>query len=216
MRLDNKKVEKVIIPSNKKEEDKNPFAKVEQAQQKAIEEKLDEVLKPLNALTKSEKSRVPVEYFRSTFASKFQDMIDNKKPDEKVVRSWLKIAGGGHREVDLIDNEGTVIDTVPKILNDIPPLSEIENRNVKTMAQTIVLDGENQNGSVNFFAEAEARHHLSGMGKVLSAAVLAYQPNIDNAIAFKKIVTKYSNKLTEEEIDEKINNKEEAIQYIID
>lgn len=218
MKINNKAVGSVIIPSNEKVDDKNPFEKVEQAQMAAINEKLDAVLTPLKQLEELEKSKVPAEYFRSTFASKFQNMIDEKKSDEKTIRSWLKIAGGGDKEVDLIDDEGNIVDTIPRLLGEIPPLSEVENRKVKTMAQMIVLDGENQNGSVNFFAEEEARQNLSGIGITLSKAVLSYGPNIENSKKFKEVVKKYSNKLSDETIQEKIDdvNTEKITEYIID
>lgn len=219
MRLDNKTGNKIIIPNNDAANDVNPFAKLEEAQKKAMEEKIDDVLEPLKALEEMEKSKVPVEYFRSTFANKFQDMIDNKTSDEKTVRSWLKIAGGGQRDVDLIDDEGKVVDTVPRILSEIPPLEEIDNRKVKTMAQMVVLDSENQNGSVNFFADAENRQHLSGIGLAISKAVLTYEPNIVKAAEFRNIVSKYSNKLTDEQIQEKVESTKpvvDEIEYIID
>lgn len=218
MEIGNKAGSKIIIPSNEKKDDVNPFAKIEAAQMAAIDAKLDEVLGPLKDLDKIDKSKVPVEYFRSTFASKFQTMIDEKKSDEKVIRSWLKIAGGGDKEVDLIDDEGNIVDTVPRLLGEIPPLSELDNRKVKTMAQMVVLDGENQNGSVNFFAEEEARQNLSGIGVTLSKAVLAYEPNIENSKKFKEVISKYSNKLSDEKIQEKIENKElgQVKEYIID
>lgn len=218
MKIDNKNGSRVIIPSNDKKDDVNPFATIEAAQMVAIDEKLSEVLEPLKALDKAENSKVPVEYFRSTFASKFQNMIDEKKSDEKTIRGWLKIAGGGDKEVDLIDNDGNIVDTIPRLLGEIPPLGEVENRKVKTMAQMVVLDGENQNGSVNFFAEEETRQNLSSIGVALSKAVLTYEPNIENSRKFKEIVNKYSNKLSDEQIQEKIDNVEatKVTEYIID
>lgn len=218
MKINNQVGSKVIIPTNDKKDDKNPFEKIEAAQMKSINEKLDAVLEPLKAMDEQAKSRVPVEYFRSTFAPKFQTMIDEKKTDEKTIRGWLKIAGGGDKEVDLIDDDGNVVDTIPRVLGEIPVLSEIENRKVKTMAQMVVLDGENQNGSVNFFAEEETRQNLSGIGVTLAKAVLNHKPNIENSKKFKEIVNKYSNKLSDEQIQEKIESKETAkvTEYIID
>ena len=218
MKLNNKEGSKIIIPSNEKADDVNPFAKIEAAQKIAIDERLSEMLEPLKKMEEAEKSKVPVEYFRTTFASKFQSMIDEKKSDEKTIRSWLKIAGGGDKEVDLIDDSGNIVDTIPRLLGEIPPLEETENRKVKTMAQMVVLDGENQNGSVNFFAEEEARQNLSGIGVAIAKAVLTYEPNIENSKKFKEVVSKYSNKLTDEKINEKIEdtNSAKVTQYIID
>ena len=209
--------EAIKIPKQEIKKNENPFKDIEEKEMKKIEEKIDDVLEPFRKEDEKTKSKIPAEYFSVAFAGKFQDMIDNETSDEKIVRKWLQISGGPSREVDLIDNTGKVVDTVPKLVNEIPTLEEKDNNRVKLMAQTIILEKEEANVPA-ILLEKEERENLSNMGKILMDATLKHQPNIDNANKFREIVNKYSPKLSEDEIKEKLEEPEtkKLTKYIID
>lgn len=209
--------EAIKIPKQEIKKNENPFKDIEEKEMKKIDEKLDEVLDPFRKEDEKMKSKIPVEYFSVAFAGKFQEMINTETSDEKTVRKWLQISGGPSREVDLIDNTGKVVDTVPKLVNEIPTLEEKDNNKVKLMAQTIILEKEEANVPA-ILLEKEERENLSNMGKILMDATLKHQPNIDNANKFREIVNKYSPKLSEDEIKDKLEEPEtkKLTKYIID
>lgn len=214
---ENKKGQAIKIPERVIPKNENPFAHIEEAEMKKINEKLDEVIAPFKEEEEKAKSKVPAEYFSTAFAGKFQEMVESGVNDEKVIRDWLKISGGPSREVDLIDKHGNIVDVVPKLVNEIPTLDEKNNKRVKLMAQTIILEKEEANMPM-ILLEREAIENLSSMGKILMDATLAHKPNIENAKKFKEVVSKYSPKLSKEEIKEKLETPNEVnySKYIID
>lgn len=209
--------EAIKIPKKEIKEEKNPFAHIDAAEKKRIDEKIDEVTAPFKDEEDKAKSKIPVEYFSVAFAGKFQDMVETGVNNEATMREWLKISGGPTREVELIDNTGKVVDVVPKLVNEIPTLDEKSNKKVKLMAQTIILEKEEANVPM-ILLEQEARENLSGMGKILMEATLNHAPNIENAKKFKEVVNKYSPRLTKEEIKEKLEEplNKKYDKYIID
>ena len=209
--------EAIKIPKKEIKEEKNPFAHIDAAEKKRIDEKIDEVTAPFKDEEDKAKSKIPVEYFSVAFAGKFQDMVETGVNNEATMREWLKISGGPTREVELIDNTGKVVDVVPKLVNEIPTLDEKINKKVKLMAQTIILEKEESNVPM-ILLEQEARENLSGMGKILMEATLNHAPNIENAKKFKEVVNKYSPRLTKEEIKEKLEEplNKKYDKYIID
>ena len=180
-----------------------------------------EAVKGLENLEEVDKSKIPAGYFKSNFADPFQEMIDKNEANEEVVIDWLKIAGGGHREVDLIDDKGIVVDTVPAIFNHTPPLSPEDNADAKEMTQAMLLVGEEGDSFHPLLdLENDKIEYLSAIGQKLGAGILASEDNARNSQEFKKIVSKYSNKLNTEELEdlkaEDKTKKVEELEFDID
>lgn len=180
-----------------------------------------EAIKGLEALEELDKSRIPAGYFKSNFADSFQEMIDKNEANEEVVIDWLKIAGGGHREVLLVDDKNEVIDTVPAIFNNTPPLSPEDNSEAKEMTQAMLLAGEDGDSFHPLLdAEKDKLEYLSAIGEKLGAGILASEENALNSQKFKQVVGKYSNKLNTKELEDlKVDSKVkkvEEIEYDID
>lgn len=181
------------------------FEDIIKKEEVAIVEELKDITAPLLELDRPV-SKVPVGYFKSDFVNKFEDMITTDTVDEEVSRKWLKIAGGGHMPVDLINENGVVVDRVPALFNDIPILDNAENNAIRERTMVIVLDGES-NGTTHplYNSDAELKGHLDNIESTLTNAVVNHAPNIERAAAFKEIVSKYSNRLTVDEIKDKVN-----------
>jgi len=195
------------------------FQELIKQEEAAIVEGLNEITGPLLELDRPV-SKVPVGYFKSDFVTKFEDMITNDKIDEETSRKWLKIAGGGHMPVDLINEEGNVVDRVPALFNDIPILNTEENNAIRERTMVIALEGET-NGVKHplYNTDEELKTHLNSIEDKLTNAVINHAPNIERAAAFKDIVSKYSNKLTPEEIKDKLETAPVAgptVEYVID
>ena len=181
----------------------------------------EEAVAGLNNLDEQEKSSIPAGYFKSNFADSFQDMIEKNAADETVVRDWLKIAGGGHREVTLTNDVGEIVDIVPPIFGKTPPLNEADNTMAKEMTQAMLLTGEEGDSFHPLLdLENDKQEYLSAIGHKLGEGILSDEENAKNSIAFKTVVSKYSNKLSEEDIstitkDDNVK-KNENIEFIID
>lgn len=180
-----------------------------------------EAIKGLEALEEVDKSRIPAGYFKSNFADSFQEMIDKNEANEEVVIDWLKIAGGGHREVLLVDDKNEVVDTVPAIFNHTPPLSPQDNSDAKEMTQAMLLAGEEGDSfHPTLDTERDKLEYLAAIGEKLGAGILASEENAINSQKFKQVVGKYSNKLNTQELEDlKVNDKVkkvEEIEYDID
>lgn len=181
----------------------------------------EEAVKGLESLGEVDKSKIPAGYFKSNFADNFQEMIDKNEANEEVVIDWLKIAGGGHREVDLIDDKGVVVDTVPAIFNHTPPLSPEDNTAAKEMTQAMLLVGEEGDSFHPLLdLENDKIEYLSAIGQKLGTGILASEENALNSQKFKKVVGKYSNKLNSKELEELTADtnvkKKEELEFDID
>ena len=174
----------------------------------------NEAVKGLEGLEEVSKSKIPAGYFKSNFADSFQEMIDKNEANEEVVINWLKIAGGGHREVLLTDDKNEVVDTVPAIFNHTPPLSAEDNAAAKEMTQAMLLVGEEGDSFHPLLdLENDKLEYLSAIGEKLGANILASEENALNSQKFKQVVGKYSNKLSEEELkDLKTDNKVKKVE----
>lgn len=163
------------------------------------------------------KSQIPVAYFKSQFANQFQEMIDTNTAKEEVVIDWLKIAGGGHREVELTNDKKEVVDVVPPIINNTPAFSSKENKTAKEMTQAMLLYGDNGDSfHPGLDAEGEKREYLAAIGGNLSQKILTDETNIANATKFKQVVQKYSNKLSDEDLENIVKDSETKKVYEYD
>ena len=169
----------------------------------------NEAVQALNSLEEVDKSKIPVGYFKSNFANSFQDMIDKNEANEEVVIDWLKISGGGHREVDLINDSNEVVDTVPAVFNHTPPLSPEDNTAAKEMTQAMLLTGEEGDSFHPLLdLENDKIEYLSAIGQKLGTGILSSEENALNSQKFKQIVNKYSNKLDNNNLEDLKANPE--------
>ena len=197
---------------NKQAEEK--IKSILQAKNNDLNKTAAEAVAGLEALEEQEKSVIPVGYFKSNFADAFQDMIDNneaftknekdstKTTNEEVIVDWLKIAGGGHREVKLSNDKGEIVDIVPPIFNNTPALSPADNATAKEMTQAMLLAGEEGDSFHPLLdKENDKVEYLSAIGQKLGEGILSSEENAKNSQEFKRVVAKYSNKLSSTEVE---------------
>ncbi len=74
----------------------------------------------LNSLLEPERHVFPEYLFKSTWLPFFAGLTDEISGKKATISDWLDVAGTAYNEVDIVDQDGKVLFTVPPLLRDTP------------------------------------------------------------------------------------------------
>lgn len=133
-----------------------------------MSQEIRSIAKSLDDAKVASNTNMPVEVFSNYFVDYFLDVFEkdddpNSKIDFNKIDQYVKVAGGYFNEVNLINNKGEIIDTIPSLY--------VNRDNVDVVAKENYIDGKmnryiskNRSG-YSSIAEAYITNELSHLDK---------------------------------------------------
>ena len=161
-----------------------------------------------NLVTEDRKARVPEMIFKEHFVDFFKSYGKNTTPteaDSTTYARWLTIAGSEFNEVDIINESGDVIFTVPPMLTK-PNVDYKATRQIRV--DDTAYDATNK---FNRTPAESSNYMASKVNKMMSGAITV-DTRHDEA-AWERILKRYKNPEAEEQ--KKLEEKKKKIPTIV-
>ena len=123
-------------------------------EQRQMTELMDSIYEEL--VTEDKRAVINEAPFKEYFLDYFKSiMVDGGERNSHLELKWMELAGGEYREVDVVDNEGKVLFTVPGINNNkIVQLDELKDISFSNMGYTYNMKADKiQAAGINYLAD---------------------------------------------------------------
>jgi hypothetical protein len=91
-----------------------------------------------NIVTETKNSKMPMGVFIKFFLPFFNGTEQLTK-DNSIIFKWIEYAGSVHSAVDLVDERGDVVDTIPPLANSVK-LSEEASTNLNMSREASIMN----------------------------------------------------------------------------
>ena len=145
---------------------------------KAVENKKLDALKQNAELFKSEiiekeeasKHKMPEVVFKDLFLEHFKEIAEGKQvSDDTLTAAWIGLAGSPYNEMDIVDEKGDTLYTVPSVLSR-PKLDE------KFYSSVSFTDMAAKYQEKSNYLEAEGTRYLNSAVKSMEGTISSSQP----------------------------------------